>query len=122
MRKRIGKTIKKGTKKLRASRPYEEGVIEWLRKNPENQSEYLKASVEENFDMPQAILLAIRHVAIARGFEPFAKDAGLSKKALYKILSESGNAKPRFETVVQLIHAMGLRFTLEPVPRKSRAG
>jgi probable addiction module antidote protein len=121
MRKRTGKTIKNG-KNHPPGRLHEEGVIEWLRENADHQREYLKVSLEENFDMPGAILMAIREVAIARGFESFAKDAGLSKKALYKILSESMKSKPRFETVVQLIHAMGLRFTLEPLPRKSRAG
>ena len=56
----------------------------------------------------------IREIAEARGYENLAKEAGLSQKALYKILDEDKEAKPRFETIAQLIQAMGLRFTVEP--------
>ncbi len=102
----------------KASRSYEKGLISWLQKSPENQREYLKASIEENADMPEAILSAIREIAEARGYEILAKEAGLSQKALYKILSKSKNAKPRFETIAQLIQALGLRFTVEANPDK----
>jgi len=103
---------------LKASRPHNKGLVEWLKKSPSNQQEYLKASIEENSDMPEAILAAIREIAEARGYEDLAKDAGLSQKALYKILSEEKEAKPRYETISQLVHAVGLRFTLEPIPKK----
>ena len=105
---------------FKASRSHEEGLIEWLRKDPENQREYLKASIEENADIPEAILSAIRDIAEARGYEVLAKEAGLSQKALYKILSEDKDVKPRFETIVQLIQALGLRFTVEVTPTKVR--
>lgn len=96
---------------------HEKGLIEWLRKSPDNQREYLKASIEENSDMPEAILSAIREIAEARGFESLAKEAGLSQKALYKILSEDKNAKPRFETISQIVQALGLRITVEPIDK-----
>ena len=105
---------------IKAGRDHEKSFIEWLKKSVKNQREYLKASIEENSDMPEAILAAIREIAEARGYESLAKDAGLSKKALYKILSHDKEAKPRFETISQLVCALGLRFTLEPI-RKSRA-
>ncbi len=104
---------------IKAGRPHEEGLIEWLKKNPDNQREYLKASIEENFDMPEAIILAIRDIAEARGYESLAKDAGLSQKALYKILSENKDTKPRFETISQIVHALGLRITVEPIDEAS---
>ncbi len=105
---------------LKAGRSHEKGLIAWLQKSPDNQREYLKASIEENSDMPEAILSAIREIAEARGYEALAKEAGLSQKALYKILAEDKDTKPRFETIAQLIQALGLRFTVEANPRKSR--
>ena len=98
---------------LKNSRSHEQGLIDWLRESPENQRDYLKASFEENSDMPEAIVAAIREIAQARGFESLAKDAGLSQKSLYKILANDKNSKPRFETIVQLVSALGLRFTVE---------
>ncbi len=104
---------------IKAGRLHEKGLIEWLKKSPDNQREYLKASIEENSDMPEAILAAIREIAEARGFEILANEAGLSQKALYKILSNNKDAKPRFETISQLVHALGLRFTVEPLDKTS---
>ena len=106
---------------LKASRLHKTGLIEWLQKSPDNQREYLKAAIEENADMPDAILSAIREIAEARGYENLSKEAGLSQKALYKILSKEKNAKPRFETIAQLIQALGLRFTVEINPDKPKA-
>jgi len=105
---------------FKASRSHEKGLIEWLKKSPDNQHEYLKASIEENSDMPEAIISAFREIAEARGYEALAKEAGLSQKALYKILSDTKESKPRFETIVQLIQALGLRFTVEANPHKAR--
>ena len=103
--------------KIKAGRSHEKGLIDWLKKNPDNQREYLKASIEENSDMPEAIISAIREIAEARGYEVLAKEAGLSSKALYKILSDTKDAKPRFETISQLVQALGLRFTVEPIQK-----
>jgi probable addiction module antidote protein len=103
---------------IKAGISHEKNLIEWLKKSPDNQREYLKASIEENSDMPEAILMAIREIAEARGFEVLAKEAGLSQKSLYKILSEDKNAKPRFETISQIVHALGLRITVEPIDKE----
>lgn len=100
---------------IKAGKSHKEGLLEWLKNKPEHQQEYLKASVEENYDMPEAILSAIRDVAEVRGYENLAKEAGLSQNALYKILDEEKEAKPRFETIIQLLQALGLRFTVEPI-------
>lgn len=107
----------------KASRSYKKGLFEWLKNSPENQIEYLKASVEENSDMPEAILSAVREIAEVRGFEVLAKEAGLSQKALYKILSKEKEAKPRFETISQILHALGLRLTIAPLQhQKAKVG
>jgi probable addiction module antidote protein len=101
-------------------RPYKAGLLEWLKSSEKNQIEYLKASFEENSDMPEALLLAIRDVAAVRGFERLAKDAGLSQKSLYKILKADKGAKPRLETIHQILFALGLRLTVEPLPPKQK--
>lgn len=95
------------------SRDYRKGLIERLKKDPDFQIGYLKASLEENSDMPEAILMALRDIAEARGFEQFAEAADLSQKSLYKILSDTKDTKPRFETIVKLLNALGLRLTVE---------
>lgn len=105
---------------FKGAKLHEKNLIERLKNNPDYQREYLKASIEENADMPEAILSAIREIAEARGYESLAKDAGLSQKALYKILSEEKESKPRFETIAQLIQALGLRFTVEPISKKAK--
>lgn len=102
---------------IKAGRPHKDGLIERLKKSEDFQREYLKASIEENWDMTEAILMAIREIAEARGYEALASEAGLSQKALYKILDEEKEAKPRFETIAQLIQALGLRFTVEPIQK-----
>lgn len=101
------------------SSDYRKGLIERLKKDPEFQVEYLKASLEENSDMPEAILMALRDIAEARGFEQLAEAADLSQKSLYKILSDTKDAKPRFETIVKLLNALGLRLTVEERPHAS---
>ncbi len=97
----------------KTSSSFKKGWVDRLKKDPELQIEYLKTSFEENSDMPRALLSALRNIAEARGFESLAEDADLSEKALYKILSENKEAKPRFETIVKLLDALGLRLTVE---------
>jgi probable addiction module antidote protein len=98
-----------------AGKPHDEKLIEWLKKSDDNQREFLKANLEENSDMPLAILDAIRQIAEARGYEALAKEAGFSPKSLYRILRDDKDPKPRYETISQLVHALGLRITVERV-------
>lgn len=101
------------------SSSYRDSLVERLRSDPKFQMEYLKTSLEENTDMPEAILMALRDIAEARGFEELASAADLSRKSLYKILSESKDAKPRFETIARLLDALGLRLTVEQKKKAS---
>lgn len=101
------------------SSSYRESLIARLKADPDLQVEYLKSSLEENADLSEAILMALRDIAEARGFEKLASDAHLSQKSLYKILSESKDAKPRFDTIVKLLDALGLRLTVEEKQKAS---
>jgi probable addiction module antidote protein len=42
-----------------------------------------------------------------------AKDAGLGRESLYKALAPG--AKPRFDTVLKVARALGMRLTAQPV-------
>jgi probable addiction module antidote protein len=95
----------------RAAVPFDEFMVESLRGDDEGQFELIKASFEDNSDMPEAILLAIRLVAEARGFKHFAETADLNRENLYRVLSEGGN--PRLDTFFKIINALGLRLRVE---------
>lgn len=105
----------------KASKSFKKIWIDRLRKDPELVVEYLKAEIEENSDMPEALLSALRVVAEATGYEALAKKAHLSQKSLYKILSENRDTHPRFETVYRLLDAVGLKLTVEPKMLKKMA-
>lgn len=62
---------------------------------------------------PDLLLLALGDVARARGMSQVAKDAGLGRESLYKALTPG--AKPRFDTVLKVARALGVRLTAKPV-------
>lgn len=72
---------------------------------------YMTAILEAND--PDLLLLALSDVARAKGMTQVAKDAGLGRESLYKALAPG--AKPRFETVMKVARALGVKFTAEPV-------
>lgn len=51
---------------------------------------------------------AIGHVAKARGMALIAREAGLGRESLYKALTPG--AKPRFDTMIKVIHALGIQL------------
>ena len=75
-------------------------------------AEYLTA-VLEDYD-PRLLLLALSDVARAKGMAKVAKASGLGRESLYKALS--ADAHPRFETVMRVARALGLRFTVQVAP------
>lgn len=74
-------------------------------------AEYMTAVLETND--PDLLLLALSDVARAKGMAQVAKDAGLGRESLYKALAPG--AKPRFETVMKVARALGVKFTAQPV-------
>ena len=73
-------------------------------------AEYMTAVLETND--PELLLLALSDVARAKGMAQVAKDAGLGRESLYKTLAPG--AKPRFETVMKVAKALGVKFTVQP--------
>lgn len=74
-------------------------------------AEYLSAALEE--DDPALFLAALADVAKARGMTKMAKDAGVGRESLYKALAPG--AKPRYDTVLKLARAAGVKLKMEPV-------
>lgn len=74
-------------------------------------AEYMTAVLET--EDPDLLLLALGDIARARGMAEVAKEAGLGRESLYKALAPG--SKPRFDTIVKVARALGLRFTAQPV-------
>jgi probable addiction module antidote protein len=97
--------------KKKPSVSHDEAVIRELRQDPAFATEYLKAALEDGDD-PAVLLIALRHVAEARGgVAKVAKAAGIERESLYRALSQRGN--PRLSTLVAVAKAMGLKITVE---------
>lgn len=77
---------------------------------PEAQAAFLNDALEEGD--AAAISQALGIVARARGMTEVARAAGLGRESLYKSLSESGN--PELDTVLRVLHALGLKLTATP--------
>jgi probable addiction module antidote protein len=74
-------------------------------------AEYVTAVLE--MGDANLLLLALGDIARARGMAQVAKDAGLGRESLYKALAPG--AKPRFDTVLKVARALGVRLTAQPV-------
>jgi probable addiction module antidote protein len=70
-------------------------------------AEYLTAVLEA--DDPDLLLVALGDIARARGMAQVAKNAGMGRESLYKALAPG--AKPRFDTVLKVARALGVRLT-----------
>ena len=81
-------------------------------KSEEDMAAYLQACIEEAPEDPALIAAALGDVARARGMVQLAKETGLTREGLYKALSKDGN--PNFGTVLKVLHALGLKITLQP--------
>jgi probable addiction module antidote protein len=96
--------------KRKASTSHDEGMVRRLRKDPDFAAEYIKAALEDS-EEPRVLLIALRHLALARGIAKVAKAAGIERESLYRALSIRGN--PRLSTLVAVTKAIGLRLTVE---------
>jgi probable addiction module antidote protein len=75
--------------------------------DPQSQAELL-ADAFETGDATY-ITHALGVVARARGMSSIAKDAGVTREALYKALSETGD--PRLSTLLGVLRALGVQLT-----------
>ena len=75
----------------------------------ETVAEYITAALED--PNPDLFLVAVNDVARARGMTQLAKDTGLGRESLYKALAPG--AKPRFETVMKVVRALGVKLHVD---------
>jgi probable addiction module antidote protein len=74
----------------------------------ESIAEYLTLSLES--DDPREIAQALGAVARARGgMAELARQTGLTREALYRALSDTGN--PELGTVLKVMHALGVKLS-----------
>lgn len=59
------------------------------------------------------IAAALGAVARARGMSTIAGKAGITRPALYKALSETGD--PQLSTLLGVVNALGLKLAVEPL-------
>ena len=69
-------------------------------------AEYLSQVLDDGDN--EEFLRAIGYVAKAKGMAEIAKKTGLGRESLYKAFKP--NAKPRFETVMQVMKALNLNL------------
>jgi probable addiction module antidote protein len=103
--------------KTKASISHDEVIVEKLRKSHAFAVEYLKAALADD-EEPGVLLIALRHVAEARGgLAKIAKAAGIERESLYRDLSPRGN--PRLSTLFAVTKALGLTLTVEATSENS---
>lgn len=73
-------------------------------------AEYMTAVLDT--EDTELFLLALSDVARAKGMAQVAKDAGLGRESLYKALAPG--AKPRLETILKVVRALGVKFSAHP--------
>lgn len=71
---------------------------------------YLDAILEEGD--AQLVAAALGDVVRSRGMARIARESGLAREGLYRSLSSQGN--PELATILKVIEALGLRFTVQP--------
>ena len=80
-------------------------------KTAESQAYLLQDALEEGNPGYLANVLGI--IARARGMTDTASKAGVTREALYKALSPTGD--PKLSTLLGVLRALGLRMRLEPI-------
>lgn len=82
----------------------------------QGQAEFLAEAFEAGD--PVFIANALGVVARARGMTGVAKEAGVTREALYKALSDRGD--PKLSTLLGVVRALGMKITATPVTTNDR--
>ena len=77
-------------------------------KTPEDRVAYLEAAFEDGD--PSLIAHALGDVARSIGMTAIAKEAGITREALYRSLSENGD--PKLSTLLGVTKALGLHLSV----------
>lgn len=77
---------------------------------PEDIALYLEAALEDGD--PSLVAAALGDIARAKGMSTVAREAGVTREALYRSLSENGN--PNLSTLLGVTKALGLSLRISP--------
>ena len=75
---------------------------------PADIAAYLDAYLEDG--TPEELLSALSTIARSRGMTELARQTGISREALYRAFSESGN--PTLDTLMRVMKALGVRLAV----------
>ncbi|MDO7897061.1 addiction module antidote protein [Pseudomonas citrulli] len=81
-------------------------------------SEYLSQVLADGDN--EEFLRAIGYIAKARGMSQIARDSGMGRESLYKAFAPG--SKPRFDTVLKVVHALGIDLCARPNPLQGPTG
>ncbi len=59
---------------------------------------------------PEELLRAINTIARSKGMSALARETGISREALYRALSDTGN--PTLDTLLRVMKALGVRLAV----------
>ena len=88
-----------------------------LLKTEEDVKLFLEEALAEND--PVLWQHCLGHAARSAGMAKIAERAGLNRESLYKALKE--DAHPRFDTIMRVLKAMGLRLIIAPCVAEKKA-
>ncbi|WP_439544790.1 addiction module antidote protein [Sandarakinorhabdus sp.] len=76
--------------------------------SPADIAAYLDAYLEDG--TPEELLRAINTIARSRGMAELARQTGISREALYRAFSDTGN--PTLDTLLRVLKALGVRLAV----------
>jgi len=94
-------------KKIKISELSKFDVVDYL-KTEKDIAGYLNAVLEDGD--PALFVAAIGDISRAKGMSAIAKKSGVTRESLYRALKIE--ARPRFETVAKVIHALGMKLSV----------
>lgn len=97
----------KKIKKIKISDLPDFDVVDYLKTHADI-AEYLTVVLEDGD--PALFVAAIGDIARAKGMSDIAKKSGVTRESLYRALKIE--ARPRFETVTRVIHALGMKLSV----------
>ncbi|PTW62048.1 putative addiction module antidote protein [Breoghania corrubedonensis] len=84
---------------------------------PEDIAAYLEAVFEDGD--PKLMTAALGDIAKSKGMANVAREAGVTREALYRALSKTGD--PRLSTLLGVMKALGLEISVKPSTRNPEA-
>ncbi|OIN00872.1 addiction module antitoxin [Polynucleobacter sp. QLW-P1DATA-2] len=97
----------KSSKKIKNKDFSKFDVVDYL-KTEKDIAGYLSAVLEDGD--PALFVAAIGDIAKAKGMTEIAKKSGVTRESLYRALKIE--ARPRFETVAKVVHALGMKLSV----------